>query len=120
LIFFKRIFAFQIEKGGNERTMYIRDVWDGSVSYGCSWEINHLLSFIFLALSFAGCDPAVANDEESFLATNSLSVSPFFSAESDTIFLLYTRRNPMNPQVLKLNDVESMSDSNFNVHDQIR
>lgn len=38
----------------------------------------------------------------------------FFDASSDVNFLLFTRSNPLEPQILGLGDRDSILDSNFN------
>jgi pancreatic triacylglycerol lipase len=42
------------------------------------------------------------------------SVEPLFNAESDVIFLLYTRQNPTVGQRINLRDLNSLRNSNFN------
>lgn len=39
---------------------------------------------------------------------------PIFSAERDVIFQLFTAKNPNEPQILKLNDITTAKNSNFN------
>lgn len=41
-------------------------------------------------------------------------LEPRFTAESDTVFRLYTRKNPEQEQLLKPNDTRSITSSNFN------
>jgi hypothetical protein len=45
---------------------------------------------------------------------------PKFDAVNDTVFMLYTRRNPTSPQILRLDDENSIDLSNFNSFDPIR
>jgi hypothetical protein len=45
---------------------------------------------------------------------------PKFDAFNDTVFMLYTRRNPTMPQILSLEDEYSVDWSNFNRFDPIR
>uniref|UniRef100_A0A182U4G2 Lipase domain-containing protein n=1 Tax=Anopheles melas TaxID=34690 RepID=A0A182U4G2_9DIPT len=41
-------------------------------------------------------------------------VEPLFDPLTDVVFRLYTRRNPVHPQVIRWNDAGSVSGSNFN------
>lgn len=43
-----------------------------------------------------------------------LGASPTFSAQKDVSFQLYTRKNPTVPQIIRLYDVDSVKNSNFN------
>lgn len=45
--------------------------------------------------------------------TSSNTTCTFFSAERDVIFELFTPKNPTEPQILKINDVKSVKNSNF-------
>lgn len=48
------------------------------------------------------------------LCFSAISAQIFFDAERDTIFQLYTLKNPTNYQVIKINDQSSLAASNFN------
>ncbi|XP_058067085.1 pancreatic triacylglycerol lipase-like [Anopheles bellator] len=41
-------------------------------------------------------------------------VEPLFNPETDMVFRMYTRRNPVHPQIINWNDQGSVSNSNFN------
>lgn len=45
---------------------------------------------------------------------------PYFNAERQTVFHLYTRDNPTVSQILALNDVEALKKSNFNAKSPTR
>ncbi|XP_065073636.1 pancreatic triacylglycerol lipase-like [Ochlerotatus camptorhynchus] len=47
-------------------------------------------------------------------------LEPFFNAETDTVFRLYTRKNPKEGQILKPNETSSVNSSNFNPQHQTR
>jgi pancreatic triacylglycerol lipase len=42
------------------------------------------------------------------------STEPRFNALADIVFLLYTRSNPTTPQTLRIQDLASVTNSNFN------
>jgi pancreatic triacylglycerol lipase len=42
------------------------------------------------------------------------SLEKRFTAVADMVFYLYTRRNPTTPQILRINDLASVTNSNFN------
>lgn len=51
---------------------------------------------------------------------NDVSVSPMFNAQTETHMWLYTRRNPENPQILKLGVPDSVQNSYFDSSKPLR
>lgn len=48
------------------------------------------------------------------LAEAMAQVQPFFLVENDVTFELYTLKNKINPQILSMDNITSITESNFN------
>ncbi|KAL9703740.1 hypothetical protein quinque_007258 [Culex quinquefasciatus] len=62
----------------------------------------------------------IVNIDPVNIPTGEDEIEPHFNPESDVVFRLYTRRNPLHPQLIRWDDPSSIMNSNFNPENPTR
>ncbi|XP_063220701.1 lipase member H-B-like [Bacillus rossius redtenbacheri] len=70
--------------------------------------------FVTLATSYNLYDKSLVKED----GNNNQSIATRFDAEKDVLFLLYTQKNPLNPEYISVGDAASLG--NFNVKNSLK